>query len=185
MRFLTVVMFCLEVLDVGDMTTVCKSCGALVWFGERSSKGDTYVSPDVSICCMKGNVSLSLMETPPQLPLDLFASVDPRSRNFLSHLRLYNNMFSFTSLRGDVRTNMQIGRGPPHFVMAGQNYHCIGSLLPADGGRPKFAQLYIYDTENEVSNRLSHLRFVVSDFIVFYILIVCSCLTCIYYYLAC
>ncbi|XP_020080111.1 uncharacterized protein LOC109703807 [Ananas comosus] len=30
----------------------------------------------------------------------------------------------------------------------------MGSLLPADGHRPKFAQLYIYDTENEISNRI-------------------------------
>ncbi|OIT35849.1 putative udp-n-acetylglucosamine--peptide n-acetylglucosaminyltransferase sec [Nicotiana attenuata] len=30
----------------------------------------------------------------------------------------------------------------------------IGSLLPPEGSSPKFAQLYIYDTENEVKNRI-------------------------------
>ncbi|XP_020082238.1 uncharacterized protein LOC109705866, partial [Ananas comosus] len=30
----------------------------------------------------------------------------------------------------------------------------MGSLLPIDGQQPKFAQLYIYDTENEIDNRL-------------------------------
>nr|KAJ0200997.1 hypothetical protein LSAT_V11C600334260 [Lactuca sativa] len=35
----------------------------------------------------------------------------------------------------------------------GQNYHSIGSLLPTPDSRPKFCQLYIYDTENEISNR--------------------------------
>ncbi|XP_020102972.1 uncharacterized protein LOC109720334 [Ananas comosus] len=33
----------------------------------------------------------------------------------------------------------------------------MGSLLPTDGHRPKFAQLYIYDTENEVTNRITAL----------------------------
>ena len=30
----------------------------------------------------------------------------------------------------------------------------IGSLLPVEGTRPKFIQLYIYDTENEIRNRI-------------------------------
>ena len=34
-------------------------------------------------------------------------------------------------------------------------YHLIGSLLPEEGQVPRFAQLYIYDTENEVRNRLN------------------------------
>ncbi|XP_072058243.1 uncharacterized protein [Arachis hypogaea] len=43
---------------------------------------------------------------------------------------------------------------PLQFIVSGQNYHRIGSLVPIEGQRPKFAQLYIYDTENEVSNRI-------------------------------
>lgn len=35
----------------------------------------------------------------------------------------------------------------------GQNHHSIGSLLPEPGQPPKFCQLYIVDTENEVANR--------------------------------
>ena len=37
-------------------------------------------------------------------------------------------------------------------------HHRIGSLLPPDGSSPKFIQLYIYDTANEVSNRLEALN---------------------------
>jgi len=40
--------------------------------------------------------------------------------------------------------------------MNGQNYHQIGSFLPVSGNTPKFAQLYIYDTENEVRNIVSN-----------------------------
>ncbi|CAL1374818.1 unnamed protein product [Linum trigynum] len=41
-------------------------------------------------------------------------------------------------------------------VICGENYHRIGSLLPVDGDRPKFAQLYIFEPENEVNNRIAN-----------------------------
>ena len=44
--------------------------------------------------------------------------------------------------------------------MHGKNYHRIGNLLPDSGSSPKFAPLYIYDTQNEVSNILSHFGYV-------------------------
>ena len=46
-------------------------------------------------------------------------------------------------------------RRPPIFVMNGENFHQIGSLLPNPGNQPKFAQLYIYDTDNETRNRVN------------------------------
>jgi hypothetical protein len=33
-------------------------------------------------------------------------------------------------------------------------HHCVGSLLPPNVDPPKFIQLYIYNTSNEVMNRL-------------------------------
>ncbi|KAL7145402.1 hypothetical protein ABFS83_07G081100 [Erythranthe nasuta] len=50
---------------------------------------------------------------------------------------------------------MNNGTTPPTFIMCGQNDHKVGSLLPSEGSTPKFAQLYIYDTTNEVSNRMN------------------------------
>jgi hypothetical protein len=41
------------------------------------------------------------------------------------------------------------------FKINGVVHHRIGTLLPHQGTRPRFAQLYIYDTENEIQNRLS------------------------------
>ncbi|GKE57010.1 hypothetical protein Tco_1496195, partial [Tanacetum coccineum] len=38
------------------------------------------------------------------------------------------------------------------------NYHSIGSLLPEESKPPKFAQLYIFDTDNEVENRAAAVR---------------------------
>nr|XP_016514870.1 PREDICTED: uncharacterized protein LOC107831602 [Nicotiana tabacum] len=55
---------------------------------------------------------------------------------------------------GKVDASVNQTKGPRTFKLSGQNYHQIGSLLPPEGSTPKFAQLYIYDTENEVQNRL-------------------------------
>lgn len=83
---------------------------------------------------------------------------DPRSKHFLDNIRTYNNMFSFTSIGGKIDSSMNNGSAPPQFILSGQNYHRIGSLLPEPGSNPKFAQLYIYDTENELINRMSHFQ---------------------------
>ncbi|KAL7145491.1 hypothetical protein ABFS83_07G088000 [Erythranthe nasuta] len=71
-------------------------------------------------------------------------------------------MFSFTSLGGKVQTSINNGSGPYTFLLHGQNYHLLGSLLPEEGTRPKFAQLYIFDTENEIQNRIDAVRLVKS-----------------------
>ncbi|XP_035835299.1 uncharacterized protein LOC110888420 [Helianthus annuus] len=62
-------------------------------------------------------------------------------------------MFSFTSMGGKIDKSINKGRGPNIFRISGQNCHLMGSLLPQDGSKPKFSQLYIYDTDNEISNR--------------------------------
>ncbi|XP_072065617.1 uncharacterized protein [Arachis hypogaea] len=42
-------------------------------------------------------------------------------------------MFAFTSLGGKVLDSVNDGSGPPQFIITGQNYHRIGSLLPDPG----------------------------------------------------
>ncbi|XP_068309880.1 uncharacterized protein [Pyrus communis] len=53
-----------------------------------------------------------------------------------------------------VDPSINKGRGPYVFKINGQVHHLMGSLLPPEGDNPKFAQLYIYGTQNEVSNRI-------------------------------
>ena len=78
----------------------------------------------------------------------------------MENVRLYNSMFAFTSLGGKVERSVNDSAGPPQFILSGQNFHRLGTLLPISGEKPKFAQLYIYDTRNELSNRMSHFRYV-------------------------
>ncbi|XP_057422549.1 uncharacterized protein LOC130716592 [Lotus japonicus] len=143
-------------IDLGDMNMACKYCGAILWYHERSVKAQKSASPDFSICCMKGKVMLPYLADCPELLSNLLRNTDTRSRHFLDNIRSYNSMFAFTSIGGKVDCGLNDGRGPPQFVISGQNYHRIGSLVPTEGDNPKFAQLYIYDTKNEVQNRMSH-----------------------------
>ncbi|XP_019153903.1 PREDICTED: uncharacterized protein LOC109150447 [Ipomoea nil] len=59
---------------------------------------------------------------------------------------------------GRIDKEVNTGRAPPIFRLNGQNFHLLGSLLPIEGNRPKFAQLYIHDPENEMCNRLNSVR---------------------------
>ena len=68
-------------------------------------------------------------------------------------------MFAFTSIRGKIDISINQGEGPPQFILHGQNFHKIGFLVPSNGQHPKFSQLYIYDTENEISNRINPFRY--------------------------
>jgi hypothetical protein len=54
----------------------------------------------------------------------------------------------------NIGKSVNYGRGPPIFKNCGQVHYRVGSLLPPHDGPPKFIQLYIYDTTNEVNNRL-------------------------------
>ena len=64
-----------------------------------------------------------------------------------------NDSFSFTSL--GCNQNLLPGYNPI-FKIQGKIYHRIGSLLPQEGAVPKYAQVYIFDTENELQNRLNN-----------------------------
>nr|XP_029143262.1 uncharacterized protein LOC112805939 [Arachis hypogaea] len=143
-----------DMIDIGDPEFFCRHCDAMMWYEERSEKSKTGSNIEFSICCMRGKVQLPFLQRPPQLLQGLISGADQKSKHFRDNIRTYNSMFCFTSLGGKIETSINDGTGPPQFIVSGQNYHRIGSLVPIEGQRPKFAQLYIYDTENEVSNRI-------------------------------
>ncbi|XP_075103803.1 uncharacterized protein LOC107767153 [Nicotiana tabacum] len=143
-----------EYWDIENPTNVCKYCGAYFWFEKRVNKQYKSKRPVFTICCNRGKIKLPNPKDPPQILTQLLFGSGPKSDHFRENIRIYNSMFSFTSMGGKVDVSVNQTRGPRIFKLSGQNYHQIGSLLPPDGSNPKFAQLYIYDTENEVQNRI-------------------------------
>ncbi|KAI2500059.1 helicase [Fragilaria crotonensis] len=77
----------------------------------------------------------------------------------MPHIRAYNSALSFASIGANVDDAL-IDRscGIYTFRIHGSMYHRLGSLLPEPGQHPAFAQLYFYDTNHEVDNRLHHLN---------------------------
>ena len=67
-------------------------------------------------------------------------------------------MFAFTSMGGKIDHTVNKGRGPYCFRLHGENYHVAGTLMPKTDKPPKFSQLYIFDTANEIQNRINVVR---------------------------
>ncbi|MCH80864.1 ATP-dependent DNA helicase PIF1, partial [Trifolium medium] len=141
-------------LNHGQPDHICPDCGALMWSEERLKKSSKR-APKFTLCCSQGDIEVVPYKQLPQPLHDLYHSDTKRSKFFIDDIRSFNSMFAFTSMGGKINTSMNTGNAPPTFVLNGENYHLIGSLMPPIGDQPKFAQLYIYDTDNEVSNRMA------------------------------
>ncbi|WVZ69950.1 hypothetical protein U9M48_018663 [Paspalum notatum var. saurae] len=57
----------------------------------------------------------------------------------------------------NIDHNINKSEGPYVFRIDGQIHHRIGSLLPKPNNLPKYAELYIFDTQNEIENRIKAL----------------------------
>jgi hypothetical protein len=79
----------------------------------------------------------------------ILTSKERSAVKFQDQIRMYNSVLAFTLLGAKVDELVTRGTGPYSFRIQGELYHIIGSLCPIEGQRPQFAQLYIYDTENE------------------------------------
>ncbi|XP_074328080.1 uncharacterized protein LOC141665994 [Apium graveolens] len=60
-----------------------------------------------------------------------------------------------SSTGGKIDHSINRGGDPYCFKVLGVNYHNIGSLVLTDDNTPKFCQLYIYDTEDKINNRIN------------------------------
>ncbi|KAJ1687074.1 hypothetical protein LUZ63_018464 [Rhynchospora breviuscula] len=146
----------LSYLDFGDPDEICTHCHARFWFEERCRTTSRVGAPVYTLCCRNGRVDLGHLDPMPQTLYDL---LDPNggldSSHFIDNIRMYNSMFAFTSMGVQLDESVNTGRGPYAFKVSGQLCHLLGSLLPDDDSPPRFAQLYMYDTDNEVSNRIA------------------------------
>ncbi|XP_035835800.1 uncharacterized protein LOC110888241 [Helianthus annuus] len=142
-----------DYLDHGDQIIVCRTCSVKLWKAEADRGEQKRNKPNYFLCCSYGKILLPDFKQPPEILKDLYVGVSAKSKFFLKNIRRYNSMFSFASMGGRIDKTINRGNAPYVFRLSGQNYHTIGSLLPEDGNEPKFSQLYIYDTDNEIFNR--------------------------------
>lgn len=131
-----------------------------MWYQERIGKGRHVATPKFQLCCGNGKIQLPLLEKPSYYLCHLlFENQSEDRKNYQQLIRVYNMVFAFTSPGAKIDRSLANGRGPPNLRIHGQTCHRIGSLLPMPGNAPKFAQLYIYDTENEIEHRVGAFRY--------------------------
>ncbi|GJR12826.1 hypothetical protein Tco_0795478 [Tanacetum coccineum] len=105
------------------------------------------------LCCGGGKIYMPPTPDPPVFIQQLLTN-----SHFMEHIRAYNQMFAMTSFGAKVDDSVNNGKGPYVFKVSGQIYPWIGSLCPKEGHHPRFLQLYIYDTQAEVSNRMRNFK---------------------------
>ncbi|KAK4387582.1 hypothetical protein Sango_2364800 [Sesamum angolense] len=110
-----------------------------------------YESP--TFCCDNGKVKLVHVEVPDKL-YELFTSKSKEAMAFRKNIRLFNCIFSFTSIGVKLAKELASSRqGVYTFRAQGMVYHDLPGLLPDEKGPNPF-QLYFIETENEVENRM-------------------------------
>ncbi|XP_076933391.1 uncharacterized protein LOC143599263 [Bidens hawaiensis] len=138
-------------IDNGDCDKVCEFCDALFWFDERSIASSSSQQLRYTQCCKGGRVALPYPRRPYTTIINLFQQPD-----FMANIRAYNSVFSMTFFGAIIDDTINRGSGPYVFKISGQIHHWVGTLCPPPNERPRFLQMYVYDTENEIDNRLYH-----------------------------
>jgi hypothetical protein len=114
------------------------------------------------MCCSAGAVELPIANDTPE-PIRMLLTETRvngndkvvwtnRTAHFQQYIRSYNNSIAFTSLGAKLDrqiTDTLIAQGVYTFRIHGALHHSMGSLLPPPGERPRFAQVYLYDSAEE------------------------------------
>nr|XP_016492384.1 PREDICTED: uncharacterized protein LOC107811907 [Nicotiana tabacum] len=110
-----------------------------------------------TFCCGSGSIKLANTEVP--IPLyELLIAESEQAKEFRKNIRAYNSIFAFTSVGVTLDKELASSRkGVYAFRAQGQIYHNLPSLLPQNDN-PCYFQLYFFDTNNELSNRISKLQ---------------------------
>ena len=110
--------------------------------------------PQFTTCCQTGQVDLPFLPEPPSFLKSVLEGVDHDSKEFRQNIRQYNMALAFTSL-GVNEDKLVNRRGGWVFRVSGELCHLIGSLHPDEGEAPAYAQLYIYDSQLALHQRLN------------------------------
>ncbi|XP_049378107.1 uncharacterized protein LOC125842861 [Solanum stenotomum] len=110
-----------------------------------------------TFCCGGGCISLAPNEVADDF-YELFVSDSEDAKLFRKNIRAYNSIFAFTSFGVKLDKELASSRkGVYSFKAQGQIYHDLPSLIP-NNDKPRYFQLYFYDTDHELANRMSVLE---------------------------
>lgn len=104
-----------------------------------------------TFCCTSGFIKLA----PNKVATDLYECLwlTEEAKLFRKNIRAYNSIFALTSFGFNYKDLVSSRKGVCSFKGQGQAYHDLPSLIPQDD-RPRYFQLYFYDTEHELANKM-------------------------------
>ena len=124
--------------SIGKMNKACPHCGALKFVGETPSS-----------CCLNGQINIKPFPKPPAPILDLWIGNDVTSRIFRQHSRNLNNAVCLSSLK----VNEKRDGFSPSVIFQGKVMYLAGSIGQINGETPHYAQLYVLDSDMELTQR--------------------------------
>ncbi|KAG2216561.1 hypothetical protein INT45_013570 [Circinella minor] len=141
-----------------NMNVNCPFCNARMRIDERV-KSSSVLNPRFGICCTQGKIRLPLPRAPPTPLRELLTNHDESNENasdFHTHIRAYNTLFAFASIRANWDRDLANRRnGVSTFRINGTMYHCLGSLRATTHAQAQFAQIYFADTQEQLARRTS------------------------------
>ena len=138
----------------GDPVHECNHCGAKIFEDEiiKGNESNHY-------CCHHGVIPLDLMKvTIPKILKDILLKQTNEGKEFRKNIRKYNNLFAFTSMKANVDHELaSLRNGIYTFRISGVLHHYIpmNILPPNESMKPKFAQIYFYDKDFQLTERCS------------------------------
>ncbi|KAH0692798.1 hypothetical protein KY285_019895 [Solanum tuberosum] len=110
-----------------------------------------------TFCCASGCINLAPNEVADDF-YELFVVDSDDAKLFRKNIRAYNSIFAFTSFGVKLDKELASSRKEVYsFKAQGQIYHDLPSLIP-NNDRPRYFQLYFYDTDHELANRMTVLQ---------------------------
>jgi hypothetical protein len=128
-----------------------------MWIEERKFRASR-ANPKFQMCCQDSQVIPEPVHFLPNTIADLLQVNNNASKEFKPNIRTYNLVLSLTSMDVDLDQRYANNQTSAYaFRIHGSVHHLMSStLIPEDDFRPKFAQIYIFDSkENELSNGMN------------------------------
>jgi len=132
--------------NLGQMHLICGKCHALHWQDERPLNVTRAKAGTFEACCKHGDVIIERMRALPEPLNTLMTCQDSQSRLFREHIRRWNALFAFTSIRFNADDRTRANRqGVQLFQIHGPLYHQQGPLVPPAGLDALYSQIYLFD----------------------------------------
>ncbi len=132
----------------GSMDQACEKCRAK-FFPQETTTQHKYTK-----CCQDGKASLPPVSPPSQPIRDLYSGNTNNSSQFKKNIRHYNSALAMASWNAHLDPHP--GRGPRVVTFHGQVYHLTNQTIAQQGDNPRYAQLYIMDTNQALAERTSN-----------------------------